>query len=102
MAAQVMELVCQVTELIRAPETSSWAEPAKETVFVDPEPFNGELDKCHGFLLQCNVIFQQHLHTFESSDYFCFIGLLQGKALIWAKTLNANLDFSTLTSRISF
>lgn len=32
----------------------------------DLEPFRGDLDKCQGFLLQCCLVFQQHLHSFPS------------------------------------
>lgn len=68
MAAQVTEITRQVSELTRMPwtETTSWTEPLTETVCTNPEPFYGELDKCRGFLLQCNIVFQQRSGSFNS------------------------------------
>lgn len=34
----------------------------------DPEPFNGDLDKCRGFLLQCRLIFSHRLRASLSDE----------------------------------
>uniref|UniRef100_A0A3P9MNY6 DUF4939 domain-containing protein n=1 Tax=Oryzias latipes TaxID=8090 RepID=A0A3P9MNY6_ORYLA len=54
---------------------------------LQPEPFQGDVNSCGGFLLQCQLIFQQALRYYHADH--CKITLvvnsLRGKALQWAQ-----------------
>lgn len=64
----------------------------------DPKPFIRDLDKCRGFLLQCQLIFTQWSRAFPSDamkiNYI--LGLLQGRALTWVQALCAGTHLNTL------
>lgn len=64
----------------------------------DPEPFNGDLDKCRGFLLQCPLIFSQRLRAFLSDEAKInyILGLLRGRALTWAQASCTQNHLNTL------
>lgn len=53
----------------------------------DPEPYEGNLNKCRGFILQCRQVFSQRARLFptELSKINYVIGLLRGRALAWAQ-----------------
>lgn len=36
----------------------------RESYVCDPEPFDGDLAKCQGFLIQCRLVFSQRLLVF--------------------------------------
>uniref|UniRef100_A0A3Q2DRC9 DUF4939 domain-containing protein n=1 Tax=Cyprinodon variegatus TaxID=28743 RepID=A0A3Q2DRC9_CYPVA len=64
----------------------------------DPPPFSGELSKCRGFLLQCQMVFSQQPSAFASdlSRIYYVMGLLQEQALAWARPWShISLDFVT-------
>lgn len=63
----------------------------------DPEPFQGDLDKCRGFLLQCRLIFSQRPNAFPSDEAKInyIIGLLRGTALVWAQVVNVRTHLNT-------
>uniref|UniRef100_A0A8D0D3W8 Retrotransposon gag domain-containing protein n=1 Tax=Sander lucioperca TaxID=283035 RepID=A0A8D0D3W8_SANLU len=80
----------------------------REPPVTSPEPFFGELNKCRGFLLQCGLIFQQKPLSFasESSKVHYALGLLRGKALVWAEAMCSNqhltsLNFSDFSARLT-
>uniref|UniRef100_A0AAY5KLT4 DUF4939 domain-containing protein n=1 Tax=Esox lucius TaxID=8010 RepID=A0AAY5KLT4_ESOLU len=54
-----------------------------------PEPFAGELNKCRGFLLQCGLVYRQKPQSFatDSSKVHYALGLLRGRALVWAEAV---------------
>lgn len=59
-----------------------------DAYMCDPEPFDGDIDKCRGFLLQCRLVFSQRSRMFPSdaAKINYVIGLLQGQVLVWAQT----------------
>lgn len=59
-----------------------------DAYMCDPEPFDRDIDKCRGFLLQCRLVFSQHPRMFPSdaAKINYVIGLLQGRVLVWAQT----------------
>lgn len=71
----------------------------REPPVTSPEPFSGELSKCHGFLLQCGLGFQQRPLSFatESSKVHYALGLLRGRALVWAEAVCSNQQLTGLT-----
>ncbi|KAK7921945.1 hypothetical protein WMY93_008847 [Mugilogobius chulae] len=73
------------------PSTSTTTASAaqKETPVPQPEPFNGDLSKSKGFLLQCFTVFSCQPRTFESdhSKVAFITGLLRGRALDWAEAV---------------
>lgn len=58
-----------------------------ELYACDPEPYDGDLNKCRGFLLQCRLVFSQRARLFPTdiSKINHIIGLLRGRALAWAQ-----------------
>lgn len=58
-----------------------------------PDPYDGTLGRCRGFLFQCRQVFDRQLQTFASdqSKVSYVVGLLQGRALDWGtNTLSIN------------
>uniref|UniRef100_A0A3B3HBS1 Ty3 transposon capsid-like protein domain-containing protein n=1 Tax=Oryzias latipes TaxID=8090 RepID=A0A3B3HBS1_ORYLA len=58
-----------------------------ENFRLQPEPFLGNVEACGGFLLQCQLIFQQaprHYHS-DISKITLIINFLRKKALRWAQ-----------------
>lgn len=112
---QVSQLTSQVANLVTlttlppsaspppVPPTvapGSAAAPAlREPPTTSPEPFTGELNKCRGFLLQCRLVFQQKPLSFstESSKVHYALGLLRGKALIWAEAACSTQQIASLS-----
>ena len=65
----------------------------------DPDPFDGNLDKCRGFVFQCGLVFSQCARLFPSDNFKInyIISLLRGKALAWAQAnASARLDSLSL------
>ena len=64
----------------------------------DPEPFDGNLDLCRGFLLQCGLVFAQRPASFfsDASKTRYVLGLLRGRALAWAEAASSHEDFCSL------
>uniref|UniRef100_A0A3P9LL98 DUF4939 domain-containing protein n=1 Tax=Oryzias latipes TaxID=8090 RepID=A0A3P9LL98_ORYLA len=52
-----------------------------------PEPFLGDVEACGGFLLQCQLIFQQAPRYYQSdhSKITLIINSLRSKAIQWAQ-----------------
>lgn len=40
--------------------------PPAESYACDPEPFDGNLDRCRGFVMQCELVFSQRPRSFPS------------------------------------
>uniref|UniRef100_A0A3B3HPV2 Gypsy retrotransposon integrase-like protein 1 n=1 Tax=Oryzias latipes TaxID=8090 RepID=A0A3B3HPV2_ORYLA len=79
--------------------TTLWTQ---ENFRLQPEPFHGDVSACGGFLLQCQLIFQQAPRYYHADH--CKITLivnsLRGKALQWAQAyLSASPIFQMLFER---
>uniref|UniRef100_A0A3B1KEA5 Gypsy retrotransposon integrase-like protein 1 n=1 Tax=Astyanax mexicanus TaxID=7994 RepID=A0A3B1KEA5_ASTMX len=62
-----------------------------------PELFDGDPDKCSGFLLQCSVFFSNSAETTDKARIAFVISRLSGKALEWATAVwdsIANISYS--------
>uniref|UniRef100_A0A3Q3JNH7 DUF4939 domain-containing protein n=1 Tax=Monopterus albus TaxID=43700 RepID=A0A3Q3JNH7_MONAL len=68
------------------------ASPRRDPPIPEPDTFDGSVDKCQGFLLQCRRVFDQQPRTFrtdrEKISYV--INRLQGKALTWAEATDTS------------
>uniref|UniRef100_A0A667WXZ9 CCHC-type domain-containing protein n=1 Tax=Myripristis murdjan TaxID=586833 RepID=A0A667WXZ9_9TELE len=102
--ATVSQLTQQVAQLAtsvkavatpQAPATS----PPRDNHVSDPEPFQGDLDKCRGFLLQCALVFRQRPQSFatDGARINYVIGLLRGRALSWAEAFSSSVDMQSLS-----
>lgn len=71
----------------------------RDSYACDPELFNGDLDKCRGFLLQCRLVFSQRLLWYASDEEKInyIIGLLRGRALVWAQASSSGMNLSSLS-----
>lgn len=105
MALHVSELACQISALTTStvasqatPSPAPLPSPRQDFPITDPEPFHGEVEKCRGFLFQCNKVFRQRPVAFaaEATRINFVLGLLRGRALTWAEALNSSVDFDTL------
>uniref|UniRef100_A0A3B3HJ26 Ty3 transposon capsid-like protein domain-containing protein n=1 Tax=Oryzias latipes TaxID=8090 RepID=A0A3B3HJ26_ORYLA len=69
-----------------------------ENFRLQPEPFSGDVEACGGFLLQCQLIFQQaprHYQT-DHSRISLIVNALRNKALQWAQAFLASHPISHL------
>uniref|UniRef100_A0A3B3HX38 Ty3 transposon capsid-like protein domain-containing protein n=1 Tax=Oryzias latipes TaxID=8090 RepID=A0A3B3HX38_ORYLA len=69
-----------------------------ENFRLQPEPFSGDVTACGGFLLQCQLIFQQaprHYQT-DQSRIALIVNSLRNKALQWAQAFLAAHPISHL------
>ncbi|XP_078792359.1 uncharacterized protein LOC144987157 [Oryzias latipes] len=71
----------------------------QENFPLQPEPFQGDVNSCGGFLLQCQLIFQQAPRYYQAdhSKITLIVNSLRGKALQWAQaylTTNPVFQFS--------
>lgn len=93
LAHQISLLSVQVSTLAAAtiPRDGSGAASAavRESHACNPEPFDRNLGKCRGFLLQCCLVFEQRPQSFslDSAKVNYVVGLLRGKALTWTRAL---------------
>ena len=73
--------------------------PCRDFSIADPEPFHGEVEKCRGFLFQCNKVFRQRPVSFSSdgTKINYMLSLLRGRALTWAEALSYSVDYNTLS-----
>ncbi|XP_078798427.1 uncharacterized protein LOC144989588 [Oryzias latipes] len=72
---------------------SSAAVMTPENFRLQPEPFHGDTEACGGFLLQCQLLFQQapRYYLSDHSKITLIINSLRSKALQWAQAfLSAN------------
>uniref|UniRef100_A0A3P9J1C8 Retrotransposon gag domain-containing protein n=1 Tax=Oryzias latipes TaxID=8090 RepID=A0A3P9J1C8_ORYLA len=79
--------------------TTSWTQ---ENFRLQPEPFQGDVSSCGGFLLQCQQIFQQAPRHYQAdhSRITLIVNALRGKALQWAQAyLTANSIYQTSYER---
>lgn len=105
MVTQVTELMqhmCNLTGMLHHhlhPQViTTESQLVSETHISEPEPTEGNRDKCRGFLLQCSVVFR-HPPSFSSDQARVnfVLRLLQGKVLMWAEAFNANVSISMLS-----
>jgi len=105
MAHHVSELACQISALttsaavsLATPSPVFSPTPRQDFPITDPEPFHGEVEKCRGFLFQCNKVFRQRPVSFAADvtriNYV--LSLLRGKALTWAEALSSSVDYDNL------
>uniref|UniRef100_A0A3Q3ISK2 DUF4939 domain-containing protein n=1 Tax=Monopterus albus TaxID=43700 RepID=A0A3Q3ISK2_MONAL len=59
--------------------------PRRDPPNPEPDIFDGSVDKCRGFLLQCRRVFAEQPRTFRSDreKISYVINRLRGKALTW-------------------
>uniref|UniRef100_A0A3B3HZ14 Gypsy retrotransposon integrase-like protein 1 n=1 Tax=Oryzias latipes TaxID=8090 RepID=A0A3B3HZ14_ORYLA len=67
--------------------SASGSDNTRENFRLQPEPFLGDVEACGGFLLQCQLIFQQAPRYYHSdhSKITLIINSLRNKALQWAQ-----------------
>lgn len=58
----------------------------REPFMPIPQPFSGDMGACEGFLLKCDLVFEQQPQTYatDRSRIAYIVGLLSGKASEWA------------------
>ncbi|XP_075939013.1 nuclear factor I/Xb isoform X5 [Anarhichas minor] len=95
-AAEVSRIRCFMQELARTVKSPPvpapalfppvLAPPVWESPVPAPDPYDGTLGKCQGFLLRCQRVFDRQPQTFDSdgSKVSYVVGLLRGRALDWA------------------
>lgn len=61
-----------------------------DSVACDPKPYDGDLSKCWGFIMQCCLIFVQRACFFPSDQAKInyVIGLVHRQALAWAQAIS--------------
>uniref|UniRef100_A0A3P9L6M7 DUF4939 domain-containing protein n=1 Tax=Oryzias latipes TaxID=8090 RepID=A0A3P9L6M7_ORYLA len=72
------------------------ASGANENIRLQPETFRGDVEACGGFILQCQLIFQQALRHYHAdhSKITLIVNSVRGKAFQWAQAyLTANPIF---------
>uniref|UniRef100_A0A3P9H871 DUF4939 domain-containing protein n=1 Tax=Oryzias latipes TaxID=8090 RepID=A0A3P9H871_ORYLA len=69
-----------------------------ENIRLQPEPFSGDVAACGGFLLQCQLIFQQAPRFYQSdhSRISLIVNSRRNKALQWAQAFLASNPISHL------
>uniref|UniRef100_A0A3P9IMG0 Gypsy retrotransposon integrase-like protein 1 n=1 Tax=Oryzias latipes TaxID=8090 RepID=A0A3P9IMG0_ORYLA len=94
----LMELTGQNTDLASGAATSvsgnnatSASQVTPENVRLQPEPFFGDVSACGGFLLQCDLIFQQAPRYYQADHarISLIVNSLRSKALQWAQAFLA-------------
>lgn len=60
---------------------------SSEVHMPTPEPYDGNPERCRGFLMQTNNVFTHRSHAFTADDtrIAYLVGLLRGRALEWAE-----------------
>lgn len=105
----ISQLAHSVNELVQQLKHVPCSEPASnsrvggaagfsDSYTCDPEPYDGDLSKCRGFVLQCQLVFSQRAHLFptDRAKVNYIIGLLRGRALAWAQA-SAGASFDSLS-----
>uniref|UniRef100_A0A3Q3AGN7 DUF4939 domain-containing protein n=1 Tax=Kryptolebias marmoratus TaxID=37003 RepID=A0A3Q3AGN7_KRYMA len=66
--------------------------PLREPEVKPSELFDGNTDRCGGFLLQCNLAFARSPSLFPShvSKIIFLVAALKGRALHWAQSYSAS------------
>lgn len=91
---QLANLSTQVSALV----TASTRQQTTDSHACDPEPFEEDLGKCRGFLLQRRLVFQQCPHySSDSAKVNYMIGLLRGNALAWGQAMSTRNEISDLS-----
>uniref|UniRef100_A0A3B3HZ75 CCHC-type domain-containing protein n=1 Tax=Oryzias latipes TaxID=8090 RepID=A0A3B3HZ75_ORYLA len=94
----LMELTGQTTNLASGAASTSSGNSATsasqfspENVRLQPEPFFGDVSACGGFLLQCDLIFQQAPRYYQADHarISLIVNSLRSKALQWAQAFLA-------------
>lgn len=92
LGAQITEMASMMQSLVlhRSPPPETVPvdlSSIRESFVPSPVPFDGVSGECRGFLLQCGFVFNQQPHTFSSDNarVAYTVGLLRGKALVWAE-----------------
>ncbi len=96
MSASVIELSNQMSTLAFVVQ-DRLSSGSTDSHVSDPEPFDGDINKCWGYLLQCKLVFSQRPAVFpaEASRISYMLGLLSDRALSWAKAVSSQNDFCT-------
>uniref|UniRef100_A0A3P9IGT0 DUF4939 domain-containing protein n=1 Tax=Oryzias latipes TaxID=8090 RepID=A0A3P9IGT0_ORYLA len=70
-----------------------------ENFRLQPEPFHGDVETCGGFLLQCQLIFQQAPRYYQSdhSRISLIVNSLRNRALQWAQAFLASHPITHLS-----
>lgn len=105
MTESITNLTAQISTLTSSailPVTSNpppVSTPCRDFHITDPEPFHGEVEKCKGFIFQCNKVFRQRFLSFPSdvTKINYVLNLLRGRALDWAEALSSSVDYDTLS-----
>uniref|UniRef100_A0A3Q3IA62 DUF4939 domain-containing protein n=1 Tax=Monopterus albus TaxID=43700 RepID=A0A3Q3IA62_MONAL len=65
--------------------------PRRDPHIPEPDTFDGNVESCRGFLLQCRWVFDHQPQTYitdrEKISYI--INRLRGKALLWAEAADS-------------
>uniref|UniRef100_A0A3P9JXX6 CCHC-type domain-containing protein n=1 Tax=Oryzias latipes TaxID=8090 RepID=A0A3P9JXX6_ORYLA len=94
----LMELTGQTSNLASGAASTSSGNSATsasqfspENVRLQPEPFFGDVSACGGFLLQCDLIFQQAPRYYQADHarISLIVNSLRSKALQWAQAFLA-------------
>lgn len=77
----------------------------REHTLLVPEKFSGDLDKCRGFLTQCDLSFRQQTQAYATdvAKIAHMVQLMTGRALKWAQAvLHSNPNVSYPDFRTKF
>lgn len=88
----VHDLVTRSTSVTPPPAAAAGA--ARGSYTCDPEPFDRNLTKCRGFLLQCQLVFAQRLLDLPTNETRInyVIRLLRGRMLAWGQASRFHLN----------
>uniref|UniRef100_A0A3Q3K9J2 DUF4939 domain-containing protein n=1 Tax=Monopterus albus TaxID=43700 RepID=A0A3Q3K9J2_MONAL len=93
--ATLTQQVAQLTTLMLSqqshPATRSTS-PRPDPPIPEPDIFDGTVDKCRGFLLQCHRVFEHQPRTYRTNGekISYVINRLRGKALSWAEAADSS------------
>lgn len=71
LSQSVHELIQNMQRLVAIPvpcDAAAAPSPPAESYACDPESFDGDLDRCRGFIMQCELVFSQRVHSFPSNQ----------------------------------
>lgn len=87
---------------LTAPQRSSPSVSTREPDLRPSEIFEGNIDQCGGFLLQCRLAFARSPSMFPSNSarITYIVSALKGKALRWAQAFLASHSMETLSSQL--
>ncbi|CAI5693199.1 unnamed protein product [Oreochromis niloticus] len=97
-AANVSPQLPSLSVAAACPLPPSPPPPMREHTLPVPEKFSGDLDKCRGFLTQCDLSFRQQTHAYatDGAKIALMVQLMTGRALKWAQAVlrsNPNVSY---------